>query len=104
MLVHRHAEKSLVALTQKLPVPASVIINTLQRAPEPTKKLAVTLSLGQSHGVPFQGSNGDTLVLIIADGMTITAYLRRSVQSFDPATLRVDHVITWAEYAEGVTQ
>ena len=42
MLVHRHAEKSLIALTLKTPRPASVYIHHLKNRPAPTEKLAVT--------------------------------------------------------------
>lgn len=98
MLVHRHAEKALVALTQKLPEPASVILARLRAEPAPNTSVALEVCrMTMAHGDRGAGgSNGDMVVAIIRDGIVITVMLRRSWnQAFDPETLRVERVASW---------
>lgn len=100
MLVHRHAEIALVALTQKMPVPASIIIERLKNTPAPELDIAfVVCQMTMAHGRPFiDGSNGDTVVVISRGGVAVTAMLRRSWnQAFTADVLRVDEVISWKE-------
>jgi len=101
MLVHRHTEKSLVALGQKMPQPASVILARLRTEDiEGAAALIVARlpeSLGRWNGrQDDKATNGDTLVVIARDNIAITAMLRRSWdQDFTPEVLRVDRVIDW---------
>lgn len=99
MIVHRHAEKALVALTQKMPMPASVIIERLRAMEAPKVSVALEVCrMTMAHGRPHESSNGDSVLVIIRGGMAITAMLRRSWnQSFDPAVLRVDEFVSWRE-------
>lgn len=103
MIVHRHAEKALVAMTQKMPVPASVVLAQLRAMPAlpPGRSRAMVMPLGRRLG-EWSGdrndrqSNGDTVVIIQRDEIAITAMLRRSWdQQFTPEVLRVDEVIEW---------
>jgi hypothetical protein len=100
VIVHAHAEKALIALTQRMPVPASVIIDRLKKMEAPTKSVALevcrmTIAQGKrSTG----GSNGDSVLVIIREGKVITTMLRRSWdQSFSPSVLRVDEFQSWKE-------
>lgn len=99
MNVHRHAEKSLVALGHKLPVPASVLIQRLREAPAPEKDTAIELCRLQfAHGPVHEefGTNGDSLVVVVRGGNVLTAMLRRSwSQPFTPDALRVEEVVAW---------
>lgn len=101
MLVHRHAEKALVALTQKLPEPASVILARLRAEPAPaaTSVALEVARMTMSHGDrDAGGSNGDMVVAIIRDGIVITVMLRRSWnQAFTPEVLRVQEVKSWVQ-------
>ena len=98
MIVHRHAEKALVAMTQRMPMPASVVIARLREMEPPDGSLAIEVCRLQYAFGNSEGSNGDTVVVICRDGMVITAMLRKSwSQSFSPAALRVDEVKTWKE-------
>lgn len=100
MLVHRHAEKALIALTQKMPVPASVVIERLKNEPAPAGDVAIVVcQMTMGHGRPFEGTNGDTVVVISRGGVAITAMLRRSWnQSFAADVLRVDEVVRWDQW------
>ncbi len=84
-----------MALTQKMPEPASVIIARLRAMEAPNHSVALEVArMTMTHGARELGSNGDSVVVIIRDGIVITAMLRRSWnQSFDPAVLRVDEVV-----------
>lgn len=99
MRVSYHAEDALVALTQRMPVPASVIIARLRAEPAPDHSIALEVCrLQYAVGEPHIGSNGDSVVVIIRNGRVKTAMLRRSYnQSFDPAVLRVDEFRTWKD-------
>jgi len=96
MIVHRHAEVTLEALTGKMPVPASVILARLREMPAPSGSLALEVCrMTIARGHP-EASNGDSVVVVVRDGMAITAMLRRSWnQPFTPEKLRVDRVDTW---------
>lgn len=93
MRVNRHAETSLVALGSRLPVPASTIIKQLRDMPEPTCSVAIEvarlhIAIGRSDA-----SNGDVVLVIVRDGVAVTAMLRRSWnQPLTPAALRVDEI------------
>ena len=103
MIVHRHTERSLVALTQKMPSPASVILTRLRASDMPEGKSAAVIvaRLPMAWGSREAGSNGDTVVVIVRDNIAITAMLRRSWnQEFTPEVLRVDEVIDWTEQKE----
>lgn len=95
MNVHRHAEKSLVALTQRMPVPASVILARLREMPATSSSVAIEVCRLQYPVGDASSSNGDSVIVIARDGMVITAMLRRSWQPFNPAALRVDEVQSW---------
>ena len=98
MKVNRHARNSLVALTQRMPVPASVILDRLAKMPAPPHSVAIEVcQLQYTFGDRGAGgANGDKVVVIIRDGKAITAMLRRSWnQAFTPEVLRVDEVATW---------
>lgn len=98
MIVHRHAENSLIALGRKMPVPASAIIDRLRKMEAPKNSVALEVCrMTMAHGArELGGTNGDSVVVIIRDGEVITAMLRRSWnQAFDPATLRVEEVQSW---------
>lgn len=96
MKVARHAEVTLVALTDAMPVPASVIVNRLKNMEAPAGSVALevarmTIALGDR-----QSSNGDSVVVIVREGVARTAMLRRSWnQPFTPERLRVDEVARW---------
>jgi hypothetical protein len=96
VIVHRHVEITLVALTQKMPEPASVILARLRAMPEPTESMAIEVCrMTIPRGTP-DASNGDSVVVICRSGMAITAMLRRSWnQPFTPEKLRVDKVESW---------
>lgn len=99
MNVHRHAEKSMVALSGKLPVPASVLIARLRQMEAPVEDTALEVCrMTMAHGPVHEetGTNGDSLVVIIRGGNVLTAMLRRSWnQPFTPDALRVARVATW---------
>lgn len=99
MLIHRHAEKALVALGQKMPVPASAMIQRLKEAPAPEEDTAIELCrLQYAHGPIHQptGTNGDQVVAVVRGGAVVTIMLRRSwSQPFTPDALRVQEVRTW---------
>ena len=99
MLVHRHAEKTLIALGAKTPVPASVMIQRLKEAPAPKNDTAIELCrLSFAHGPIHQptGTNGDQVVAVVRGGAVITVMLRRSwSQPFTPDALRVQEVTSW---------
>ena len=96
MIVHRHAEVTLEALTGKMPVPASAIIARLRAEPAPTQSMALEVCRMTMPRGTSNASNGDSVVVIIRSGMAITAMLRRSWnQPFTPASLRVDAVASW---------
>lgn len=102
MKVRRHAEDALVALGPIMPMPASVVLDRLRRTDPPTRSTALevcrmTMSHGdQSEDLHQRSSNGDSVVVIIRDGIAVTAMLRRTWnQPFDPAALRVDEVASW---------
>ncbi len=100
MNINAHAERALVALTQKMPVPASVIIHRLKQMEAPKNSVAIEVCrMTMSRGFRDEGaSNGDSVVVIIREGKVITTMLRRSWnQSFDPGVLRVDEFISWKE-------
>lgn len=101
MNVSTHAETALVALTQKMPVPASAVMARLRAEPTPAEDIAiVACRMTIAYGTPHVGSNGDTVVIIVRRGEAKTAMLRRSYnQSFAPEILRVGKVITW-EWAQ----
>lgn len=88
MNVHRHAEKSLIALGDRLPAPASVIIDRLKNMEAPDAD-HVALVIGNCNP---EGSNGDTVVAIVREGNVITVMLRWSHQQFTPGVLRVERV------------
>ena len=96
MKIHPHAAASLVALTQDMPVPASVIMARLRAMDPPGGSCAIevcrmTIARGSSSS-----SNGDAVVVIVRNGVVRTAMLRRSWnQPFTPARLRVDEVARW---------
>jgi hypothetical protein len=98
MKISRHAEVSLVAMTGSLPVPASAIIERLSKTPAPEGRVALEVCrMTIPRGTP-EGTNGDSVVVIIRDGIVVTAMLRRSWnQRFDPEALRVDRVLSWHE-------
>jgi len=97
MKVRRHAEVALVALTQDMPVPASVILHHLRRMEAPPTSAALEVCrMTIAHG--GVESNGDMVVVIIRDGEVITAMLRRSWnQPFTPEALRVEAVMRWKD-------
>jgi hypothetical protein len=97
MKVRRHAEVTLVALTEKMPVPASVILSQLRQMQEPAGSCALEVCrMTMWHGDRV-GSNGDSVVVIIREGEVVTAMLRRSWnQPFTTGALRVDEVRSWA--------
>lgn len=96
MKIRRHAEDALVALTEHLPVPASVIIARLRNEPKSSASSAIEVArLQYPIGSP-SSSNGDSVVVICRGGVVKTAMLRRSwEQPFTPAALRVDTVQSW---------
>lgn len=103
MIVHRHAEASLVALSQKMPQPASAILARLraEQWPEGHSAAVIVARLGVAYGSRNEGSNGDTVVVIVRDNIAITAMLRRSWnQEFTPEVLRVNEVIDWTQQKE----
>ena len=107
MRVTRHAEEALVALTGRLPMPASVIVNRLRQMDPPAGSQALMVASiamwagdlnpkGDKNQWP---SNGDMVVVIVKEGAAITAMLRRSWnQPFTPAAFKppVDEVVRWA--------
>lgn len=95
MNVTIHAEKSLVALTQRMTVPASVVIERLRQLPSPSEDIAIEVDkLKFAYG--DSGSNGDRVVVVVRSGRVVTAMLRRSWnQPFDPAAFRVERVESW---------
>lgn len=96
MIVHRHAAKALVALTQRMPVPASVVIARLESTEAPDGSLAIEVCRLKFAVGNSTSSNGDSVVVIVRDGTVVTAMLRRSWnQPFNPAALRVDEVTSW---------
>ena len=97
MMVNRHAEAALVALGDRLPVPASVILARLRAMePEASRSSAIEVCRLQYAFGTSSSSNGDSVVVIIREGVVITAMLRRSwAQSFTPEALRVDTVERW---------
>lgn len=102
LYVSPHAERSLIALTQKLPVPASVLLRRLRQTEAPLHSVALEICrLKFAHGVPHETSNGDSVVAIIRFGEVVTVMLRRSYnESFEPGILRVDEFVTWkGDYA-----
>jgi hypothetical protein len=100
MKVRRHAEVALVALTQDMPVPASVILHHLRRMEAPPTSAALevcrmTMAIGDRAR---EQSNGDQVVVIIREGVVVTAMLRRSWgQPFTPEALRVEAVMRWKD-------
>ena len=101
MRVNRHAEVTLIALTGKMPVPASVIIDRLRKMEAPAGSCALEVCRLQFARGDASTSNGDSVVVVIRNGAVVTAMLRRSWnQPFTPERLRVDEVASWA--AEGV--
>lgn len=100
MIVHRHAEKSLVALGAKLPVPASVIIARLRAEPDPAHDTAIELcQLSFAHGPVHEptGTNGNSVVAICRGGRVLTVFLRRTWnQPFTPEKMRVEECVSWA--------
>jgi hypothetical protein len=96
MIVNRHAEKALVSMGHRMPVPASVIIHRLKSEPAPSGSKAIEVcQLKSAVGHP-DGSNGDTVVVVIRDARVITAMLRRSWnQPFTPESMRVDEIERW---------
>lgn len=100
MKVQRHARLSLIALTQKMPEPASVVLARLEKMEAPAHSMALEVArLQYALGDRGAGaSNGDSVVVIIRGGEVITAMLRRSWnQAFTPEVLRVDEVRSWVE-------
>lgn len=103
MKVKTHARTALIALTQKMPVPAAVIIERLEKmeAPEHSVALEVcqmTMSHGSASKHADRSSNGDSVIVIIRDGVVLTAMLRRSWnQEWTPAALRVSTIATWKD-------
>ena len=96
MEIHRHAEKALVAMNRKLPVPASVLLQRLRESDITEDVAIVVCRMTMSHGVRASGgTNGDVVVAIAREGRVITVMLRRSNQLFTPHVLRVDRVIEW---------
>lgn len=93
MRVNRHAEVALVALSGKMPVPASVILSDLRKMDPPIGTAALEVcQMTMAHGAAGS-SNGDSVVVIVRDGAAVTAMLRRSWnQPFTPEALRVDSV------------
>jgi len=102
MKVTRHAEVTLVALTGKMPVPASVIVSQLRQMEAPAGSCALEVCrMTMWHGDQRHESNGDSVVVIIREGEVVTAMLRRSWnQPFTPSALRVAAVASWVG-AEG---
>ena len=96
MQVNRHAEITLVALTQAMPVPASVILGRLRAMEAPVASTALEVCrMTMSRGTSTT-SNGDSVVVIIRRGAVVTAMMRRSWnQPFTPAALRVESVERW---------
>jgi hypothetical protein len=85
-----------VALTQRMPVPASAVIARLRAMPDPSSSVAIEVCRLQCAVGDPASSNGDSVVVIARNGMVITAMLRRSWnQPFNAAALRVDEVQTW---------
>ena len=102
MRVNYHAESKLVAMTQRLPIPASVIVARLRDLPAPEKSQAIEVCRLQYAVGGREGSNGDTVLVIVRGGNAITTMLRRSWnQEFTPEVLRVDEVIKWDWPQEG---
>lgn len=97
MIVSRHAEVSLVALSGKMPIPASVIIDRLRNTESPTVDTALEVCrMTMSRGDRVTSSNGDSVVAIIRHGKVWTIMLRRSWnQPFNPKALRVEAVARW---------
>jgi len=96
MIVTRHCEKALVALGPRMPVPASVVLARLRAEPTPASSTALEVCRLQFAYGAADASNGDAVVVIIREGVAVTAMLRRSYnQPFTPASLRVDAVQSW---------
>jgi hypothetical protein len=96
MIVTRHCETALVSLGPRLPVSASAILARLRADPAPRSSLALEVCrLQYAIGEP-DSSNGNSVIVIIRDGMAVTAMLRREwSQPFTPRALRVDAVRSW---------
>ena len=100
MKVSRHAEVTLVALSGSMPVPASVILDSLRRMDPPAGSAAVEVCRMTMARGTRSSSNGDSVVVVIRKGEVVTAMLRRSWnQPFTPERLRVDEVASWATAA-----
>lgn len=100
MKVNRHAAISLVALTQRMPVAASLVMKRLGEEPERNSAAIITcrMTMALGHRSDATSSNGDTVVTIARKGVIVTAMLRRSWnQAFTPEALRVDEVIDWTK-------
>ena len=95
MEVYRHAEHSLIALTGKMPVPASVVIQRMKQSKLTEHVAIVVCRMTMSHGRRNVGTRGDTVVAIARDGKVITVMLRYGHQSFDPVVLGVDYIAEW---------
>ena len=96
MKVHGHAAASLVAMTQRLPEPASVILARLRQMDPPAQDTAIEVARLQFPVGHPSSSNGDSVVVIVRGGVAKTAMLRRSWnQPFTPRALRVQEVMSW---------
>ena len=99
MIVHRHAEVTLIALSAKLPRPASVYLQRLREMEAPEKDTAIELcQLEFAYGPVHEefGTNGNSLRVIIRGGHVITAFLSRTWnQPPTPEALRVQEVQSW---------
>jgi hypothetical protein len=102
MRVSRHAEQALVGLNDRLPIPASVVIERLRSTPDPKEDVAIEIvRLQFAHGDPDYGTHGDSLVVVVrldptGEGVVTTAMLRKSwAQAFTPAAFSVKEVTSW---------
>jgi len=97
VIVNRHCEQALLALNPRMPVPSSRVIDLLRKQPAPPSSLALEVCrLQYAYGEPTS-SNGNSVIVIIREGVAVTAMLRRAYnQPFTPEALRVDAIQSWA--------